>query len=83
MKDVTATEAARNFSALLDAIEHKKESFVVRRGGKAVARIGPASMSSGAELKKLLREGPPDPDWERDLTRVRGQLTAEERYWNA
>lgn len=83
MKDVTATEAARNFSDLLDAIEHKKESFVVRRGGKAVARIGPASISSGAEVKKLLREVVPDSDWERELTLLRKQLIAKERDWNA
>lgn len=83
MKDVTATEAARNFSDLLDAVEHEKESFVVRRGGKAVARIGPASVSSGAEVKKLLREMAPDPKWVRDLSLLRARLIPEERDWTA
>lgn len=83
MKDVTATEAARNFSNLLDAVEHDKESFVVRRGGKAVARIGPASISSGSEVKKLLRDMAPDAEWMRDLTLLRRRLIPEERDWTA
>lgn len=83
MKDITATEAARNFSDLLDAVEHNKESFVVRRGGKAIARIAPASVSSGKELKSLMREMAPDSDWEAELLKLRGELIREERDWTA
>lgn len=83
MKDITATEAARNFSDLLDAVEHRKESFVVRRGGKPVARIAPASASSGVEVKKLLRKMAPDTEWETELSDLRAQLIPEERDWTA
>lgn len=81
MKDISATEAARNFSDLLDAVEHKKESFVVRRGGKAVARIAPASTSSGADVKKLLRKMTLDGEWEAELLALRRRLNPEERDW--
>lgn len=83
MKDVTATEAARNFSDLLDAVEHRSESFVVRRGGKAIARISPAAVSSGTVIKELLKRFPPDKKWEADLAKVRSQLTSGERHWSA
>ncbi|MEO7804424.1 MAG: type II toxin-antitoxin system prevent-host-death family antitoxin [Actinomycetota bacterium] len=83
MKDITATDAARNFSDLLDAVEHRNESFVVRRGGKPIARISPAIHSSGGAVKKLLREFPPDKNWAKDLANVRAELTSEERPWNA
>ena len=33
MKDISATEAGRHFSELLDAVEHRHESFVVVRRG--------------------------------------------------
>ena len=82
MKDVTATEATRNFSDLLDAVEHRSESFVVRRRGKPIARISPASVSTGSAVKRLLREFPPDKKWKTDLADIRAQLTSEVRLWS-
>jgi prevent-host-death family protein len=82
VKDITATEAARRFSDLLDAVEHRSETFVVRRGGKPIARISPASASTGSAIKKLLREFPPDEQWASDLTQVRAHLTSEEQRWS-
>jgi prevent-host-death family protein len=79
MKDITATEAARKFSDLLDAVEHRNESFVVRRGGKPIAHIRPASASTGLVVKELLRRFPPDKKWEADLIEVRAQLTSEDQ----
>lgn len=40
-RTVTATEAARSFSSLLDRVEHRGEAFVVERGGGAVCEIRP------------------------------------------
>jgi len=78
---VTATEAARHFSALLTAVEREGETFVVTRGGRAIARIEPAAGTSGKAVKALLRHYLPDPAWSDDLAAVRELLTALEREW--
>src|SRR6266542_191494 len=38
---ITATEAARSFSDLLDRVQYRGETFVVERGGGAVCEIAP------------------------------------------
>ena len=62
---LTATEAARSFSEILNRIRYRGDSFVVERGGQPVCRIVPvgASHCTLAELRKLL-EGAPHPDAE-------------------
>lgn len=79
MPDVTATEAARNFAALLDAIEHRHERFTIMRRGRAVAQLEPVSRGRGADLKELLRRHEPDPDWVTDLAEVRDLLSLDDR----
>lgn len=81
MREVTATDAARGFSALLTAVERDGESFVVTRGGRAVARIEPAHGTSGAAVKALLRHYPTDNDWQLELAAIKASLTAQERTW--
>lgn len=78
---MTATEAARGFSALLTAVETGGETFLVTRGGRVIARIEPAAGTSGAAVKALLRHYPKDPSWSRELSDVRGLLTEQERAW--
>ncbi len=39
---ISATEAARNFSDLINRVYYRGETFVVERGGEAVCRISPA-----------------------------------------
>jgi antitoxin (DNA-binding transcriptional repressor) of toxin-antitoxin stability system len=82
MKEVTATEAARGFSALLTAVE-KGETFFVTRGGRVIARIEPAAGTSGAAVKALLGHFRPDASWITDLTEVRELLTTQDRSWPA
>ena len=79
MYEVTATEAARRFSDLLDAVEHDGESFSVVRRGKVVAHIGPVSRGRGADVKELLRQMPPDEDWAPQLAEVRALLEIDPR----
>lgn len=79
MPDVTATEAARNFAALLDAIEHRHERYTIVRRGRAVAQLEPVGRGRGADLKAVLRSGPPDGEWADDLATIRGLLAVEER----
>ena len=71
MKRITATEASRNFSRILDEAEHEGETFLVERNGNAVAEIRPAPRRSTVEdLLRILRMSPPDPDFERDMRAI-------------
>jgi prevent-host-death family protein len=83
VRRLSATEAARRFSDLLDQVEHEGETFVVERRGRAVASITPAAAVSGRTVKELLRAQAPDPGWPRELAELRGALEPEERRWNA
>jgi prevent-host-death family protein len=81
MKTVNATEAARNFSEMLDGVEHRGQTFVVTRGGKPVARITPVPTANGQGVKRLLREHLADADWPAELDALRADLPAEEQAW--
>jgi antitoxin (DNA-binding transcriptional repressor) of toxin-antitoxin stability system len=81
MREVTATEAARGFSALLSAVERDGETFLITRGRRVVARIEPAVGTSGAAVKALLRHYRPDADWAAELVALRGLLTEQDRQW--
>lgn len=82
MRRLSATEAARRFSDLLDRVERDGETFVVERRGRAVASIRPAAAVTGRTVKELLRAQPPDPSWERELADLRGSVEPEKRRWN-
>jgi antitoxin (DNA-binding transcriptional repressor) of toxin-antitoxin stability system len=83
VRRLSATEAARRFSDLLDQVEYEGETFVVERRGRAVASISPAAAVSGRAVKDLLRAQAADPGWPRELAELRGALEPEERRWNA
>jgi len=83
MRRLTATEAARRFSDLLDRVERHGETFVVERRGRAVASIQPAAVVNGRTVKDLLRAQKPDAGWERELEDLRGIVRPDERRWNA
>lgn len=82
MGRLTATEAARRFSDVLDRVEHDREVFVVERRGRAIASIVPAAPASGRAIKELLRSQAPDDRWAHELAELRGTLEPEERHWN-
>jgi antitoxin (DNA-binding transcriptional repressor) of toxin-antitoxin stability system len=77
--DISATEAARSFSRLLDTIEHGGRSYTIVRHGRAVAHLAPVASGSGAVVKDLLRSHRPDPSWRHDLDEVRSILDVEDR----
>ena len=79
MPEVTATDAARNFADLLDAIEHHGEHFTIVRRGRAIAHLEPVSRGRGADVKDLMRRHQPDSGWTQDLAETRGLLEIEER----
>lgn len=79
MSEVSATDAARKFSDLLDAVEHRGEHFMIVRRGKVVAQLDPVQAGRGAEIKALLRRHRGDPAFARDITSARDLLEIENR----
>ncbi len=82
MKEMSATDVARQFSEVLDAIEHRHQSFVVTRGGRPVAALGPVARARGGAVKALLAKHKPDASWATELRTLRENLVVEERPWN-
>ncbi len=71
---VSATEAARTFSDLLNRIRYRGEEFVVERAGEPVCRMTPAAPTKHLrfrDLAALLREPPvPDAGYAADVRRA-------------
>ena len=57
---VSATEASRNFSELLNRIRYRGETFIVMRGGQPICELKPAGPTrfTGADLVTLFRSLP-------------------------
>ena len=79
MSDITATEAARSFSELLDAVEHDGRRFTIVRHGRVVAQLEPATAGRGATAKNILRAHRPDAEWASELEELRDSLEVQER----
>ncbi len=79
MGEVSATEAARSFSDILDAVEHRGERFTIVRRGKVVAQLAPVSTGRGADVKALLRRHGRDPGFAEDIASMRELLEIEVR----
>jgi len=71
---ISATEAARRFSDLLNRVRYRGERFVVERAGEPVCRIEPTApvlRRTVGELAQLLRRlRPPDAGFARDVSRA-------------
>ena len=75
---ITATEAVRKFSELLNSAKYKGEKFMVIRGGKPVAVIRPLDSSDKAKsladlvevLKDLPKLGDEAESFDRDLRKI-------------
>lgn len=81
MKQLSATEASRRFSEVLDDVERDGESYVVVRHGRVVATIGPASGGTGRALKEALRTNRPDDAWAGELRELREALEPVTDAW--
>ena len=74
---MTATEASRHFSDLLDAVE-RGETITIVRGSHPVAEIGPAHRRTGADLRAALADvSPPDDTFSRDIAAAVALLDSE------
>lgn len=72
---ITATEAARNFSDILNRVRYRREAFVVERGGETVAEILPTQTpkrsATLADLITFLRDTrAPDDQFADDLRQI-------------
>ena len=77
MKTMTATEASRHFSDLLDAVE-RGETITIVRGNHAIAEIGPAHRRTGADLRSALADvPPPDETFSRHIAEAVAMLRSE------
>jgi prevent-host-death family protein len=80
---LTATEAARRFSELLNRVA-RGEEFAVTRNGATVAVIGPprARSLSGDRFRALLASAPPvDDGFAGDVRDIRVEAGAAEDPW--
>lgn len=76
MTTVSARDASRGFSGLLDRVERDGEEYTVVRDGKVVARIVPATPSIVAEFFARRAGHPPlCDDFATDATSVNELLT--------
>jgi hypothetical protein len=83
---ISATEAARNFSELVNRVHYRRESYLVQRGGQVVCEIRPAYEATGFtgnDLARLLRSLPHAPSEYLDAVAegVKLQPAAEETRW--
>ena len=66
-KKISATEAARSFSDILNRVRYRGEEFVIERGGEAVCRMIPATAptrATGRQMAAVVRDLPrPDAEF--------------------
>jgi len=85
-RTVSATEAARNFSDLVNRVHYRRQAYLVERGGQAVCEIRPVFESTGfkgADLARLLGSLPDAPAAYLDAVAdgIENQPPAEETRW--
>jgi len=59
-RTLSATEASRNFSEIMNRVKYRGESFIIERGGERICEVRPAAPTrfTGADLIALLRSVP-------------------------
>lgn len=78
MTTITAREASRGFSTLLDRVEHDGEEYTVERDGRVVARIVPATARTVAGfLARRAGRLPLDDDFAAEATSANPLLTVD------
>jgi len=76
---ITATEAARSFSDLLNRVRYRGETFRIVRSGEDVAELRAASRQSRITLRELFDKvkarKPKDTDFADDLEQIQAEQT--------
>jgi prevent-host-death family protein len=74
---VTATEAARRFSDLLNRVRYERETFVIVRGGEEVGVLSPAAaprpVTLGELVERLRSLGLPDERFAEDIAEIQAE----------
>lgn len=85
MAEISATEASKRFADLLNAVEHRGETFTVVRRGRPIATVSPARPANLKELRAFVRSHPPDAQWAADLAELKLGVGSAEITdpWNA
>ena len=76
MRRLSAADASRRFSEVLDEVERGGESYLIVRHGRVVATIGPVSDGTGKALKEAVRTNRPDDAWVDELRKLRNSMVA-------
>ena len=79
MSEISATEAARHFADLLDAVEHRGERYTIVRRGRPVANLEPVRSGRGVDAKAALRRHHADASWAAELATLRGMIELQQR----
>lgn len=86
---ISATDAARNFSELLNRVRYGREEFLIVRGGEAVGRLAPPPPERrptlGDLIDRLARLDGPDPGFADDLAEIQASqpTLAEPPEWDS
>jgi antitoxin (DNA-binding transcriptional repressor) of toxin-antitoxin stability system len=90
LNTISVTDAARNFSDVINRIYYQRKSYLLTRGGAVVAKLTPADAPlTGARLATLWEARPRlDPDdaaaWEADLAALKAGLRPpEDAAWDS
>ena len=82
---VSATEAARKLSDLLNRVRYRGETFTIMRGGEDVCQMTPvaprAGVTLGALREALVSIPSPDEDFRSDLESIRAEQPPAESSW--
>ena len=86
---LSATEASRNFSDLINKTVYMKQTTTLLRGGQPVAKVIPVTKESvtGEELAKLWEEEPRisdenGEDWLNLTNEIRSELKLPDSKWD-
>lgn len=78
VRKISATEASRGFSDLLDSIE-AGDTVVVTRGNRPIAEIRPVRRRTGRDLARALADTtPPDDSFTADISAAVDLLVADQ-----
>jgi antitoxin (DNA-binding transcriptional repressor) of toxin-antitoxin stability system len=83
-REITSTEAVRNFGDCLARIKHLKETLVITKSNKPVAELRPLVEEPRGTVADLLRiwvRNPDDPDFAGDLDRANSKDIPEINPW--
>jgi len=88
---ITATEASRSLSAILNKVHYQHQSFDIRRGKEIIAKIIPATPSKQflkvSELNSLFKRLPSleetdSEEFQKDIQEIRAQMQVRDHSWD-